>query len=317
VRIVDELERRLSHVDAAAAGLRSALKRVHLARQSVRIAATSGALVEALSSDSLSKLLDEKGIPYERVTGRPGWIITRLGKVARVGSGSTPKRGDKRYWENGTIPWVTSGQVNQEMIHVPAALITQAALDETSVKIWPAGTLLLAMYGEGKTRGKCAELAINSTCNQACAAIYLENDLSDLQPFIKLSLQSRYEENRGLGGGGVQENLNLGLVKEMPLVLPDFEVQAKLVAEAERRLSLIDVAEWTIVANITKTEQLRRSVLAAAFDGQLVSQDPNDEPAERLIESIRERRAKQTTAKTDDEATTRSSTKTRKKEPSK
>ncbi len=315
-RIADELERRLSHVDAAVAGLRSALHRVQFARQSIRSAAVTGAQSNAPGSESLSKLLDASGVSYEHVTDRPGWIMTQLGKVARVGSGSTPKRGDRRYWENGTIPWVTSGQVNQGMIHAPAAFITQEALNETSVRIWPAGTLLLAMYGEGKTRGKCAELAINSTCNQACAAIYLENELSVLQPFIKLALQAHYEENRRLGGGGVQENLNLGLVKEMLLVLPDLDLQARLVAEAERRLSLIDAAERAIAANLTKAEQLRRSLLATALDGQLVPQDPDDEPAQQLLERIRERRAAQATAETATKATPCRSTRTKKKEPS-
>ena len=99
------------------------------------------------------------------------WPTRKIGELARVGSGATPRRSEARFWSGGTIPWVASGAVNKRAISSPSGLITEEALAETSVKLWPIGTVLVAMYGEGKTRGKAALLQIESTCNQACAAI--------------------------------------------------------------------------------------------------------------------------------------------------
>ena len=91
---------------------------------------------------------------------------------------------------------------------------------ETAVKLWPVGTLLVAMYGEGKTRGHCSELKISATTNQACAAIVMFEEFKERQPWIKLVLESSYERTRNLASGGVQPNLSLGLIKDLRIPLP-------------------------------------------------------------------------------------------------
>ncbi|MGI1850076.1 hypothetical protein ACRRDU_24410, partial [Rhodococcus sp. SJ] len=105
----------------------------------------------------------------------------RIGEIATVGSGATPLRGKAQYYDGGTIPWATSGDLHAGDIFDVRGRITEAALRETAVKLWPAGTLLIAMYGEGKTRGTVAELHIASTTNQACAAIVLHPEFADLK----------------------------------------------------------------------------------------------------------------------------------------
>ena len=290
-RIVAEIERRMSHIDAALAGLELAQRKTVRARASILRAATDGSLLDVAAETDVAAVCDATGTSYDVIPERPGWVRVRIDSIAKVGSGSTPKRGNPRFWEGGSIPWVTSGQVVDGVIRAPAELITDAALAETSVKLWPAGTLLVAMYGEGRTRGHCAELAIDATCNQACAAIALHPEFLDIQPYLKLVLQARYEENRVLGSGGVQENLNLGLIKSIAIDVPPKEVRDALASEVDRRLSLLDAAEAGVNRQMARCERLRRSTLAAAFTGQLVSQDPNDEPAEQLLEHIRAAKA--------------------------
>jgi len=206
-----------------------------------------------------------------------------------VGSGSTPKRTDSRYWDHGAVPWVTSGALNSVVVREPSAFITEAALKETSVKLWPAGTILVAMYGEGRTRGRAAELAFASTCNQACAAI--QPDPSVLRPsFLRWFLNSRYQQNRRLASGGVQPNLSLGLVRAMAVPVPSLHEQDEIVASLELSSELLKHLAEELRVGRVRSESLRRSVLAAAFSGQLVPQNHDDEPASVLLDRIRAER---------------------------
>ena len=213
------------------------------------------------------------------------WPTRKIGELARVGSGATPRRSEARFWSGGTIPWVASGAVNKRAISSPSGLITEEALAETSVKLWPIGTVLVAMYGEGKTRGKAALLQIESTCNQACAAIDYDRSLVT-GDYLLTYLNSQYEASRRLASGGVQPNLSLGLIKNMEIPVPSLETQRSVALQAED----IVLGSEQLAATCTKARlhvtALRRSILAAAFSGQLVPQDPNDEPASALIERI-------------------------------
>jgi type I restriction enzyme S subunit len=103
-----------------------------------------------------------------------GWCWATVDQLAAVGTGATPKRGNDRFWTNGTIPWVTSSVVNERRVAAASDLVTDAALAETNLTLYRPGTLLVAMYGEGKTRGMISELAIEAATNQALAAIVLE-----------------------------------------------------------------------------------------------------------------------------------------------
>lgn len=306
-RIVAELERRLSRIDVAETTLSTAGRIIERARVATLRAAADGSLTHLAADDDLADICIEAGIDFERLEGRPGWVRVQLGSIARVGSGATPKRGTKKYWTDGTIPWVTSGQIVTGVVAAPAELITEAALKETSVKLWPAGTLLVAMYGEGRTRGHCAELLIEATCNQACAAIDLKPEFRGAKDFVKLILQSQYEENRVLGSGGVQENLNLGLIKAITIDLPPERIRGALVREASRRISLLGAAAASVAASSARARVLRRSILTSAFSGRLVLQDPSDEPASELLARIR--------AERDAAAPVKRARKTSKKEP--
>ncbi len=298
-RIVTAIDEAFSKLDAGEAGLRAVRRYLKRMRDSVLAAAVAGRLVERDSSDPpASKLLADLGV--EPLADDPlpsGWAATTVGAIGTVGTGTTPSRSNDAYWADGTIPWVSSALLNQGIVRTAAEYVTDAALSETSLRVWPAGTLLVAMYGEGKTRGKCAELGIDATCNQACAAILLPPSLTELRRYLRLLFDASYSANRQLASGGVQPNLNLGLVRSIRVPLPPLAEQQRIVAEADRHFSFIEAAERAVDAGLARSAALRRSILKAAFEGRLVPQDPSDEPASVLLERIRAERAANPTPK--------------------
>ncbi len=154
------------------------------------------------------------------------WESKELGQVASITSGGTPKRTKPEYW-SGDIPWVTTSLVDFNLITKADEYITKEGLANSSAKLFPKDTLLMAMYGQGKTRGKVAILGIESTTNQACAAILINKDLLDIQ-FVFQNLSDRYDEIRDLSNTGGQENLSAGLIKEIAINLPSFKEQTKI-----------------------------------------------------------------------------------------
>ncbi len=254
-RIVTAIEEHFSRLDAIEAGV-----------------AAVQAKCTALPSIAMAQLFS------------PEWPTSRLDAVAHVGSGATPKRSEGKYWSHGTIPWVTSGAVNELSIWSAEEFISERALAETSVKLWPAGTVLMAMYGEGKTRGRAAVLEFESTCNQACAAINFDRSLLDGR-FLRTFLNVQYETNRRLSSGGVQPNLNLGLVKAMEIPIPCLETQASVANQAHEIVSASDELLDVCRTARQRVSALRRSILADAFAGRLVPRQPHDYSASDLMAS--------------------------------
>lgn len=167
-----------------------------------------------------------------------------LGDIATISSGGTPSRAKSEYW-NGNIPWVKTTQIQNCEINESDVdeWITEEGLKNSSAKMVPAGTLLMAMYGQGKTRGQVGVLTFNATINQACAAIELSKDCE--KTFVYQTLLFKYQQIRGMSNTGGQENLSAGLIKEIPLHLPPLPEQ-KAIADL---LSTWDSA-------IEKTERL-------------------------------------------------------------
>jgi type I restriction enzyme S subunit len=156
-----------------------------------------------------------------------GWHHSTLGNIARISSGGTPDRAEPSYW-GGTIPWVTTGEIQFNTIADTAEKITEAGLKNSSAKLFPPGTLLMAMYGQGKTRGQVAKLGIEAATNQACAAILLKLEYNADFYLQYLSLQ--YERIREVGNPGTQKNLSGGLIKELAIPVPP-KVEQERIAE--------------------------------------------------------------------------------------
>ena len=154
------------------------------------------------------------------------WEVVKLGKIATVETGKTPLRSNKQFWDNGTINWATTTEVNETYIVSTNEKITNQAVAELKMKILPINTILLAMYGQGKTRGKVALLRIESTINQAFASIKPNKNYST--NFIFNYLDKSYEKIRDLSQGSNQDNLNLDIVKALQIPLPPLKEQEKI-----------------------------------------------------------------------------------------
>lgn len=273
VRIADKLDALLSRVDAGRERLERVPKLIKRFRQSVLSAAVSGELTR------------------EWRGGRDAeWEETDIESVAEIGTGSTPLRSNSEYFDGGDVPWITSAATSQEFIKVASEYVTSLAVKEHRLKVFAPGTLLVAMYGEGKTRGQVAELTISATINQACAAITV-NETKSIRNFVKVLLLSNYLEMRKLAEGGNQPNLNLSKIKEFAFLLPTLPEQAEIVRRVEALFAIADRLEARCKAASTHYQRLTPALLSKAFRGELVEQDPTDEPASVLLERIQAQRA--------------------------
>lgn len=176
--------------------------------------------------DSLvkSRFVEMFGDP---VTAEAECELLAIGNFADVQTGATPLRRESKYY-GGSIPWVKTGEVARKFANGVEENITEVAIKETNCKVFPAGTVLVAMYGQGDTRGKAAILPFEAATNQACAAIM--PSLAHNEVFLNAQLQLLYEDMRAKSLGGNQKNLSLGIVKSMKVILPPMEAQQEFAA---------------------------------------------------------------------------------------
>jgi type I restriction enzyme S subunit len=197
-----------------------------------------------------------------------GWSSATISDLARIGTGGTPKRSESRYYVGGAIPWVTSSAVNSERVTEAYVHITEEALRDTNCKIYPPGTLLLAMYGEGKTRGKISELRIAAATNQALAAIQLISEDVD-RNYIRLFLASKYLAIRADAAGGVQPNLNLAIVGNIDVPLAPTREQHRIVAKLNSLRVRSARARHELDPLPKLIERYKWTILGKAFSGEL------------------------------------------------
>lgn len=189
------------------------------------------------------------------------WEVKPLGELASVSAGGTPSRANSKYW-NGEIPWVTTSEIDFCTITQAKQSITKEGLENSAAKLLSPGTLLMALYGQGKTRGKVGILGIEAATNQACAAITL---LRSVSPKYTLHfLASGYETIRKLSNTGNQENLNGSLVRSIPILLPPLSEQlaiAEALSDADALLSALDRL-------IAKKRDLKKAAMQQLLTGQ-------------------------------------------------
>lgn len=184
-----------------------------------------------------------------------------LGELATVSAGGTPTRANAKYW-NGDIPWITTSEVDFCTINDADQFITKDGLNNSAAKLLPFGTLLMALYGQGKTRGKVAVLGIEAATNQACAAISLKSGIS--QEFIFYFLASKYDVIRKLSNTGNQENLNSSLVRSISILFPPL-LEQRAIATA---LSDIDALIAKLDQLITKKRDLKQATMQQLLTGR-------------------------------------------------
>jgi len=161
----------------------------------------------------------EKEIPED-------WEVKSLKEITdKTSSGSTPSRDDMSYWMNGDIPWLKTGELNDTIVVESEEKITKKALKESSVKIIPKDSLLIAMYGEGKTKGSVGYLKFDATTNQACCALISSN--VQIINFLYYAMKANKDEILKNAIGGAQPNLSKKIVDEFRLLIPTVDILEK------------------------------------------------------------------------------------------
>ena len=210
-----------------------------------------------------------------------GWVWTTLGEVGEWQSGGTPSRSNKSYY-GGNIPWLKTGDLNDGFISDIPESITEDAVANSSAKINPTGSVLIAMYGA--TIGKLGILTFPSTTNQACCACIEFRAITQLYLFyFLLSQRSRFISR---GGGGAQSNISKELIVNTHIPLPPLSEQQRIVMGIEKYFVLIDQIEQGKENLQTAIKQAKGKILELAINGKLVPQDPTDEPASELLKRI-------------------------------
>ena len=214
----------------------------------------------------------KKLVPELRFSEFEGdWKKLSIKKIASVSSGGTPSRTEPTYW-NGDIPWVTTSEIGKSEIFDSTEKITKKGLENSSAKLFPKDTILIAMYGQGKTRGQVSVLKINATTNQACAAILLKNNNSS--KFVYYFLFNEYERLRRLSNDGSQKNLSAGLIKQYKIPLTSLEEQEKIT-------SFLDSVTLRITQLRCKRELLKtykKGVMQKIFSQQIRFKQDDGKP---------------------------------------
>ena len=279
------IELHLSRLDGTVTTLRSIQAKLNQARGSILKAAVEGRLVQMEIEPEQDQAFQEIAeILNKRNNLRPTqkkllldtrstddmhlpdhWAVATIDQLCDVGTGATPRKGDKKYWQDGHIPWISSSACNLRFVDIATSFVTDEALAETNLTLYPPGTLLLAMYGEGKTRGSHTMLRIESTTNQAMAALITSCLEEPTVRWLRIFLDSNYLDMRRKSSGGVQPNLNLSIVRAIELPFPPIVEQTLIANEIDRRFSVLDQVEATVNASLRRCGQLRQAVLKRAF----------------------------------------------------
>ena len=162
------------------------------------------------------------------------WEVKKIGEIATLKSGGTPSRKKPEYWKGGDIPWVKTCEVDYCTVHETEEKITKAGLDGSSAKLFPAGTLLMAMYGQGITRGKVALLGLEASTNQACVAFFPNQEVDS--KYLYYYFEYSYDDIRNFAHGANQKNLSANIIKTFPVSYPSDKKEQKEIAGALEKL---------------------------------------------------------------------------------
>ncbi|CYV31654.1 restriction endonuclease subunit S [Streptococcus suis] len=228
-------------------------------------------------------------VPYEIPES---WEWVRLGNIGYWGSGATPSKSNLKYYEPQAVPWLLTGDLTDGYItHIPNK-ISELALEKTSVRLNPTGSVLIAMYGA--TIGKLGILTFPATTNQACCAC---NTLFHVEKlFLFYFLMSARKNSTARAEGGAQPNISKEKIINTLFPLPPLAEQKRIVTQIERALKQVEIyaENYHKLQELDRAfpDKLKKSILQYAMQGKLVAQNPNDEPVEILLEKIRAEKQK-------------------------
>ena len=258
--IADYLDRETARLDALVAAKERVLRLLAKKRRAlISRAVTRGLDPRAPLRDSGIPWLDE--IPVH-------WEIWKLRHSASVGNGSTPSRGNAAYWTEGTIPWLNSSVVNQHEVTKADQFVTDVALRECHLPLVKSDSVLVAITGQGKTRGQAVVLLFDATINQHLA--YVSPDHSRLDPwFLRWTLLSAYEFLRSISddAGGTKGALTCEDVANVRVPIPPMDEQCAIVAHIANEISKLDELRTATEKTTTLLKERRAALIAAAVTG--------------------------------------------------
>jgi type I restriction enzyme, S subunit len=198
------------------------------------------------------------------------WKVASLGYYAQISTGATPDRSNQSYW-NGSIPWIKTGEVKYDEIFEAEEYISEEAVAKSSVKLSPPGTVLMAMYGQGVTRGRVAILGVAATYNQACAAINAR--LEVWNKYLIFFFMAAYHAIRDDGNETSQMNLNADIVGKFKISIPPLNEQHQIVDCITPKIEKFDSMISQSETAISLMQERRTALISAAVTGKIDVRD--------------------------------------------
>ena len=195
------------------------------------------------------------------------WGTPAISYLAKITSGSTPDRNNPLFWGEGTVNWIKTGELQNNRLSCSEEKVTEYALNNTSIKLYPKDTILMAMYGQGKTRGMTALLDVPCTTNQACAALSIYNKNVNVL-FLWKCLIGAYDAIRDKAVGTGQPNLNIDLISKFVIPLPPYNEQVEIVAFIDEIIPQIDSLIALKQAKIEELKEYKKSVIYEYVTGK-------------------------------------------------
>ncbi|MBI3090682.1 MAG: restriction endonuclease subunit S [Candidatus Tectomicrobia bacterium] len=195
------------------------------------------------------------------------WLVVRLGYFARVRNGSTPSRTHMEYWMDGDVPWLSSSKVNEDIITEPSEWITETARLESGLEVVPAGSVVIGLVGQGRTRGMSALMATDAAINQNMAAIIPRSRL--VGRYVHYLLQHMYEPIREGGRGANQPALNCELIAGLRVLLLPLNEQQVIAEHLDRVSEDVSSISTTIEHSVALLREYRIALISAAVTGKI------------------------------------------------
>jgi type I restriction enzyme S subunit len=197
-----------------------------------------------------------------------GWEKIKLRWLSKIYAGGTPDKNNIRFWENGTIPWIASGEVNQEYIKTPTTYISKLGFNNSAARWMRKGDLIVALAGQGKTKGTVAYLDIDTTGNQSLSCVSPNKDIIESK-FLFFFIKAAYNELRGVSGEGQRDGLNLQKLGDLEICIPEMLEQELIVAHIEAQSAKIDKAIALQEQQIEKLKELKSTLIDSAVTGKI------------------------------------------------
>jgi type I restriction enzyme, S subunit len=248
---------------------------------------TAEVLIEKIQKELSNKSTKKKEIMLNNLIEAPfelpiGWKWVTLGDVINITSGGTPKRSINEYYD-GEIPWVKTGELKWNYISESVEHISANGINNSSAKLLPPKTVLVAMYGQGKTRGRAAILNIEASCNQAVCALLPNKYISEKLLFYYF--MEGYHRFRKIAKGGNQENLSATMISKFLFPLSPLEEQSILIKTIDNLLNN-EINIYNFIDLDEQLETIKQSILSKAFRGELGTNDPTEESAMELLKKV-------------------------------